>query len=102
MESNFKKGTNILQQPPVIPPKVVVDSRTQTVTTEPDKKGPQKTEGTADAKKDAKSGKPDETGPEWGPFGKQEVPKQKPWVFEGEARYPPNFYTAEHLSRTNH
>ncbi|VDM21113.1 unnamed protein product [Wuchereria bancrofti] len=40
--------------------------------------------------------KPNETGLEWGPFDKQEMPQQKPWVFEGEAYYPPNFFTAAH------
>uniref|UniRef100_A0A915PUV8 Uncharacterized protein n=1 Tax=Setaria digitata TaxID=48799 RepID=A0A915PUV8_9BILA len=45
---------------------------------------------------DDKSNKSNETGPEWGPFGKQEIRPQQPWVFEGEAYYPPNFFTAAH------
>ncbi|EFO21366.2 hypothetical protein LOAG_07125 [Loa loa] len=43
--------------------------------------------------------KSNETGPEWGPFDKQQMPQQKPWVFEGEAYYPPNFYTIARQSR---
>ncbi|VDN03981.1 unnamed protein product [Thelazia callipaeda] len=45
-----------------------------------------------------KTGKLNESGPEWGALSNQKTQPQKPWMFEGEANYPPNFFTVAHQS----
>ncbi|VDK85754.1 unnamed protein product [Litomosoides sigmodontis] len=40
-----------------------------------------------------------ENGSEWSSSEKHEMTLQKPWVFEGEAHYPPNFFIVAHQSK---